>query len=276
MLTTIGLIFDLAGVVMLFKYPPLAPEHEQPAGDLVVAETPDKAETDRKARQRLRYSWLSKVALGLLAIGFSLQILDITLLSGGAKATDVLSAIADFGTLVIGAGAVFISWTAYQSSRKHMNQVENHALMSIKPALSTWAEYPSEQNDYTCEITIGNKGFGPAICEQIIIHCDEMEISYSGMDKMRKAILAAFGEDTEIIRVSIASYGYALGQNETSKLAVFRPKQTSEEAVEQALSRLTLNVFYKDIYNNHWRFMQHGPTARTERMQNPQLSDKHT
>lgn len=75
-LTIVGLSLDLVGVAMLFKWPPLAPEHESPAFNRVGKPENYEELQAKRLRDRAKYQRLSWLALGLIALGFTLQIAD--------------------------------------------------------------------------------------------------------------------------------------------------------------------------------------------------------
>ena len=68
---SLGLVFDIIGVVMLFKYG-LPEEVSRSGAGFLQLEEDDKDEVAKAAR----YDTLSRVALGLLVAGFLLQIVS--------------------------------------------------------------------------------------------------------------------------------------------------------------------------------------------------------
>jgi hypothetical protein len=69
MLTVLGLIFGLAGVVIIFIWGPPAPEITASGDEFVWSPTPDGKQRARKQKV------MSRLGLGLVGVGFLLQLL---------------------------------------------------------------------------------------------------------------------------------------------------------------------------------------------------------
>ena len=80
-ITTLGLILDTIGALILFFYAPPQPSFEESVGIALEDATPlgeggetvaDHKERARKTRER--YTWISRVAMLIIALGFVLQL----------------------------------------------------------------------------------------------------------------------------------------------------------------------------------------------------------
>lgn len=70
-INSIGLILDIIGVVILFKYG--LPSEVSKDGQVFIAASPHNEEERRKYR---KFQLWSKFGLGLLVVGFGLQIIS--------------------------------------------------------------------------------------------------------------------------------------------------------------------------------------------------------
>lgn len=79
-LNTVGLALGMAGVVMLFIWGPPQPSFEDHVslslehGTVLRDGTRVADYIEANRRQRARYMWLSRIGLGLIGIGFAVQL----------------------------------------------------------------------------------------------------------------------------------------------------------------------------------------------------------
>jgi hypothetical protein len=84
-LSSVGLVFDIAGVILLFWYAPPQPDLEEGVGIGLASQTPladgrTVAEHNVDVRRvRQKHQRLSKLALGLIIAGFVVQLIAVWL-----------------------------------------------------------------------------------------------------------------------------------------------------------------------------------------------------
>ena len=76
MWATLGLLFDIAGAVILFFWGPLQPKME-PGSALRLSGPQYDEENTRRARQKKLLEVMSKIGLAIIAVGFVLQLVGL-------------------------------------------------------------------------------------------------------------------------------------------------------------------------------------------------------
>lgn len=74
-LSSIGLLLDIIGVILLFLYGLPSKVKEDDRGQIYLTVGNDEEAANRERNRFKRYRFLSRFALALLIIGFSLQII---------------------------------------------------------------------------------------------------------------------------------------------------------------------------------------------------------
>jgi len=151
-------------------------------------------------------------------------------------------------------GAIFLAiWNGRQTSR--------HSKLSVIPAFSVWADYPEVGNAH-CTISIGNKGFGPAIIDETLIFYGSEKMEGVHFENIRAAVKRAFGESlVDVYQVASGEKGHAMGAGENLDLAEFQV--TSElvhsgtEVFSEMLAPIVFSMKYHDIYRRRWVFLVH-------------------
>ncbi len=156
-------------------------------------------------------------------------------------------------------------WSARQSAR--------HAGLSVVPALSVWANYPRDKNK-DCGLQLINKGFGPAVFQEMRIFYDGEEMKGFQFEAFKVALERAFGKDLEkCYQVAASVKGHAIGVNEEMPLARFSIAQSlvdqGSEEIGERIARLSLTVKYRDIYRRKWIFVVERFTGYTLRVNSP-------
>ncbi|EPC02481.1 hypothetical protein L861_08965 [Litchfieldella anticariensis FP35 = DSM 16096] len=149
----------------------------------------------------------------------------------------------------IAAAALLVSFATAWTTRKH-------GRMSVIPAFSVWASYPSEE-DPECAITLSNKGFGPAIVTSMTVWNGKKKIEGRFHNMMQRLIEDAFGGYlVEIVYTSSVEKGHAFGTGDDLLLARFivSPGLAREdiETFSQFMAPLAFTLKFKDIYGRKW------------------------
>jgi len=81
-INSVGLLFDIMGVALLFKFGPIQPDHEIGSSLALEDNTPlsngqtDKEYREMQEKRKQKYVSWSSIALGLIIIGFLLQLIS--------------------------------------------------------------------------------------------------------------------------------------------------------------------------------------------------------
>jgi len=150
---------------------------------------------------------------------------------------------------VIAFSAVFVSlvsaWTGWR-----------HGRLSVLPAFATWAEYPSK-NSRVCEITLSNKGFGPALINSAEVWNGHYLMPGRFHVPMRELIVKVFGPyGCEIEKVESVDTGHAFGAGDKIVLGRFRVDSAlaacGDDHFSTFLEPVALVIRYQDIYRRRW------------------------
>lgn len=168
---------------------------------------------------------------------------------------------------------MLVSLTAISVAVWTSRQSQQHAGLSVIPAFSVWADYPSSQHP-ECIIRISNKGFGPAIFERTELFNGPKRVTGYRFNNVRRALHEALGEDLhKCHEVASGENGHAIGAGEEFVLARFtvgsRITRLGDEGFGQKMEALTLLVTYRDIYQRRWYFLVQNFEGTTWRRNSP-------
>lgn len=149
----------------------------------------------------------------------------------------------------IALAAVFVSLVSAWSSWRH-------GRLSVLPAFATWADYPSE-DEPICEITLSNKGFGPAMINSVEVWNGHYQMPGRFHMPVRELIERVFGPyDLKIIKVSGVDKGHAFGAADKIILARFEIEKPlamcGDDYFSALLEPMSIVVRYRDIYRRRW------------------------
>ena len=72
--SAVGLIFDIIGVILLFFYAPMQPDHYADGSFGFKDESPDADEKEKlRQKRKAKYACMSKIALVFILVGFVFQ-----------------------------------------------------------------------------------------------------------------------------------------------------------------------------------------------------------
>lgn len=150
---------------------------------------------------------------------------------------------------------------------------QQHAGLSVIPAFSVWAFYPTGSNR-TCLVKISNNGFGPAIIDRMEVFFDGERIKGYMYEKIHKAIECAFGDQlVDVQHAFTEEKGHAFGANNERVLAKFEVAETlvkqKAEGIGSRMEPLVLSITYRDIYGRKWYFLVHEFVGITWRRNSP-------
>lgn len=150
---------------------------------------------------------------------------------------------------VIAIAAVVVSLMSARATSKH-------GRLSVLPAFSVWAEYPSAHSN-SCEITFSNKGFGPAIIDSVELWNGIRQGEGQFHLLIQNVIEEVFAERLEGDGYwSNVQAGHAFGQGDEITLAKFNVDNAlAQSGIDQFsgfLAPIKLVVRYHDIYRRKW------------------------
>jgi|GEM_PF-6950591 len=151
---------------------------------------------------------------------------------------------------IVSVCALGVSWYQVQLSRQQQ-------LASVWPYLSISGYGTANDKEQAWGVKVTNNGLGPAIIERVELRLDGKALP---SDVFMETLRAENAKADSLLRLDFTSNDLGHGsvfaasstENWVSFLQVFEGKPPSNTASNVYLPRVSLSIFYKSLYDEHW------------------------